>query len=111
MKVEIHAAHIDLTDALRAHVERRLDLALGRFAKHIRSVTVRLSDTHGPRGGSDMRCGLAVGMRRAVRVEETDTDILTAVDRAANHASSCVTRALKRERALTNSSIHFTNGL
>ena len=44
-----------------AHVaQQRLRFALGRFADRVRSLTVRLSDINGPRGGRDKRCTIAV---------------------------------------------------
>jgi hypothetical protein len=43
MKIQIPKCDVDVTDALRVHVERRLGLALARFADRIERVTVRFS--------------------------------------------------------------------
>jgi len=98
LRIKIHAHHIELTQALRAHVERRLGFALGRFAERVHSVIVRFSDTNGDRKGIDHRCQIEVSLPPSVRVEETDANVLAAVDRAAHCAARAVSHALERER-------------
>jgi ribosomal subunit interface protein len=94
MKVQIRERDVSVTSALRAHVERRLGLALGRFAGRIGPVTVRFFDDAG-----DKRCQIDVGLRpRKVRVEDTNADPFAAVDHASDRVSSTVARALDRER-------------
>ena len=92
MKVQIRQDDVSLTRALRAHVERRVGLALGRFADRIGSVLVRLSDSAGKR-----RCQIDVGLRRNLRGEDIDADAFAAVNHASDRVSSSVARALERE--------------
>jgi len=99
MKIHIRGRNVELTDVLRAHVERRLGFALGRFGQRIGRVLLRFSDMNGEGGYVDKRCQIDVGMRpRSVRVEHTDVDLFVALDRAADRASRSVGRALERER-------------
>lgn len=51
MHLEIRAGNVELADAMRLHLERRLRFTLGRFDDRIRKVTVRLKDLNGPKGG------------------------------------------------------------
>jgi putative sigma-54 modulation protein len=94
MKVQFRERDVNLSKALRAHVQRRLGLALGRFAGRIGPVVVRFSDI-----GGDKRCQIDVGLRpRKVRVENTNADMLAAVNHASDRVSNSVARALDRER-------------
>jgi ribosomal subunit interface protein len=93
MRIQIRERGVTLTKALRDQVERRLGLALGRFAGRIGVVVVRLSSDEG-----EKRCEIDVGLRpRKVRAEETHADLLAAVDRASNRLSSAVGRLLEQE--------------
>ena len=102
MKIQIRAHNVEVTKILRVHVERRLGFALGRFGDRIVRVIVRLSDTNGPhRGGIDKRCQIDIALRPSanVRIEDTDADWFTSVDRAADRASRSVVRACALDRA------------
>lgn len=100
MRIQLRARDVELTEALRAHVERRLGFALGRFGERVGRVSVRFSDTNGARKGVDKRCQIDVSLRPSgsVLIEDTDADPSVAVDRAADRASRSVARALERER-------------
>jgi putative sigma-54 modulation protein len=98
MKIQIRARHIELTETLRAHVERRLAFALGRFGTRVGRVVVRFSDINGHRGGVDKRCQIEVGQHPRVRAEVTHSDPYAAVDLAAERVSRAFARALERDR-------------
>ena len=102
MRIQINKRNVEVNEALRAHVERRLGFAFGRFGERIARVIVRFSDTNGHRGGVDKRCQIDVDLRPAgsVRVEDTDADLSAAVDRAAERASRSLTRAIEREHGI-----------
>ncbi len=94
-----HGFH--LTDAIRDYVEKRLGFAFDRSGQRIRRILVRLSDVNGPRGGRDKRCHLQVSLEQspAVVIEETQSDLYAAVDRAAKRAALSVARRFSRKRA------------
>ena len=99
MKIQIRGRSMKWTKRLRAQVERRLGFALCRFGEKIGRVTVRFSDARTKRAMVDKRCQLDVELRsQTLRVEHTDTDLLGALDRAADHASRSVARELERHR-------------
>jgi ribosome-associated translation inhibitor RaiA len=73
---------------------------LGRFGEQIDRITVHLSNSEKGRDGSKQnRCRVVVGLPRRVKVQETDADVIAAVDRAADRAARKVARLLDRERA------------
>ena len=100
MQIYIRARKIEVDEALRAHVDRRLRFALGRFGERIAKVTVRFEDANGARGGVDKQCHIEVALRPSgnVLVEDLDPDIRTVVDRAADRAARAVERDLQRRR-------------
>ena len=94
MKVQIRTGRLKVTAALRAHVERRLGLLLGRFGERIGSVVVRFSGE-----GDDKHCRIDLGLRpRPIRIEDSHADPFAALNHAAERASRSVARAVERER-------------
>jgi len=100
MKLQIVARNLELTDAQREIVERRLGFALGRFGARIRRVEVLLTDVNGPRGGVDTMCQVVarIAPRGKVRAEVTDVGVEVAVSRAAERISRRVSTELERRR-------------
>ena len=100
MQIEIQARDFSLTQALRGYVERRLRFALSARYDQIGRIQVRLSDINGPRGGSDKCCHVNVTLpgHPAVVIEDTESNMYVAIDRAADRASRTVARRLARQR-------------
>jgi putative sigma-54 modulation protein len=98
MRVDVRSRDIEVTAALREHVERRVRFALGRFDGQVQRVTARLVDDNGPRGGADKRCRLDVRVRAAgpVIVDDRDPDLYAAIDRAADRIGRAVARVVQR---------------
>src|SRR6185312_9401027 len=100
MQLEIRGVKYELDDELKGHIERRLRLALGRFAARIQRLTVRLTDVNGPRKGIDKRCRIAVALvpRGVVMIEGWGDDPFALVADAAKRAGRAVRRELERRR-------------
>lgn len=100
MFIDIRAMGFTVTDAIRTHVESRIESALGPFARRILAVTARLEDVNANRGGVDKRCSLVVAVRRRgiVVAEAVDEDLYAAVDEAAARVRRSVHRLLTRHR-------------
>ncbi|MBI4517464.1 MAG: HPF/RaiA family ribosome-associated protein [Deltaproteobacteria bacterium] len=98
MQLHIKGRNLLLAPAVIERIERRLRFALSRFADCIDRVTVQFADLNGPRGGVDKQCRIVVKLRRGgeVVVEDTATDLETAIDRGADRAQRAVARALAR---------------
>jgi hypothetical protein len=96
MRIAIRTA-VGVPSELADLARRRLEFALGRFHGRIRSVTVRVADVNGPRGGVDKTCLVTIRLdasKRGVVIEDTDVDAAVAIDRAADRASRAVARVL-----------------
>lgn len=91
-----------LDPSLADLVQQRFSFAVGRFGQHVASVTVRLTDVNGPRGGTDKRCAVSVRvhrLRRDIFIEDTDATAGAAISHAAARTSRAIARAID---ALTN---------
>ncbi len=100
MHLDIQSQGFDLTDAIRDYAERRLAFGLGRSAQHVSNVAVLLADINGPRGGNDKRCRIRVRLAPSLEVvvEDTQSDLYRAIDRAAERMGRTVARSLGRQR-------------
>lgn len=99
MMIVIQCQGFQLTPALREHVRRRLGFSLARANNHISRVDVSLSDINGPRGGIDKRCLVKVRLEglQLVVVEDVQSNLYSAIDRAAGRAGRIVLRRLARQ--------------
>lgn len=60
MQMDIVSRSIDLTHAIRQHIQDRLTAALDQHAARVHRVQVTLDDANGPRGGQDQVCQVTV---------------------------------------------------
>ena len=104
MRVNIQASGFVLTDSLKAYTEKRLVTALGWAGGHMRELHVSLSDINGPRGGRDKRCRILVQIAggRSVVIEDTETDLYHAIDRAAERVDRAVVRRIEQLRGFSH---------
>jgi ribosome-associated translation inhibitor RaiA len=101
MLIDTRAIGFSLTDAIRGHVESRVETALGPIAGWVLNVTARVEDVNADRGGIDRRCGLVASLRgRGVVVAEAlDTDLYVAVHEAAGRLRRAAVRAIAKPMA------------
>lgn len=102
MQVHIHADDFDLTEGLRDYVAKRLAYALHHGRDIISRIVVRLSDVNGPRGGFYKRCGIEVRLKgaSAIAIDDTQTDLYVAIDRAAERTGRTLGRRIARRHQL-----------
>lgn len=101
MYIDTRAIGFPLTEAIRLHVESRLNGALAPVSSQVILVTARVEDVNAGRGGEDKRCrfvALLAG-RGTVLAEATSADLYTAVDRAARRLRTITLRAIRRPYA------------
>lgn len=97
MEVQIKAKGLPAAQTLRNHAKYRILAALGRFGQGIQSVTVRLSDVNGPRGGADKLCRVVVQMKnRSLVMEELGADMRRVIDRLSERVQYNVARQMGR---------------
>jgi ribosome-associated translation inhibitor RaiA len=89
-----------IDDEDRDYIGRKLGMRLGKFRASIERITVRVSDTNGPRGGRDQKCQVKVVLSGlpSVVVNETDSTLPRAIDRAVDATAIAVRRRVERRR-------------
>ena len=100
MEVEVRIQGVDLADAVRTYAARRMRFALGRFASRVGRVVMRISDVNGTRGGADQCCHISAELLPSGKVvlQQTDADLFTAIDRAAERVAQAFRREIQRLR-------------
>jgi ribosomal subunit interface protein len=98
MRIDIYTAKFSLTESLRNHVERRVQFALAY--QNLGKVSFRLDDINGPKGGLDKSCRIQIPVAGAkpIVIEEVQSDIYIAIDRAIERAARALSRTLQRKR-------------
>lgn len=84
----------------RAYVRRKLGRKLGKFARAVERVSVRIKDVNGPRGGVDKLCRIKVVLSGlpSVVIEQQHASLQAAVDRALRRTEGAVRRSVQRRR-------------
>jgi ribosome-associated translation inhibitor RaiA len=98
--VDFGACDFKVSGSVRARAERSLGFALASFGAVVETVTIRLGDVNGPRGGVDKECSVTARLRRkgSVRVTHRDHDLGAAVDGAAERLARRIASHLDRFR-------------
>jgi len=84
----------------RDNIARKLGTKLGKFISSIERITVRVSDANGPKGGRDQICQIKVVLSGlpSIVVEQRDSELQDAVDRAVKATALAVWRGVQRRR-------------
>jgi hypothetical protein len=100
MRLAIRSHDGDFGPGLRELVERKLRFVLGRFGTRVVGVTVHVAGPDGRERGSDKRCRIVARLapRGRVCVDVAETDLDTALKRAAQRIGPAVSRELMRRR-------------
>ncbi len=98
MQIAIYSNDFAITEGIREHINRKLRFALARVRSHIKSVSVRLGDINGPRGGKDKRCLLTVSISNTQElvIYDVQVDMYHAIDNALSRLSRVVVRKIDR---------------
>ena len=91
---------VTLDEDDREYIRRRLGEKLGRHAKSVERVSVRLRDINGPRGGVDIQCRIKVVLSDlpSVVVEQQAATYRPALTKALAGAERAVRLTLQRKR-------------
>jgi ribosome-associated translation inhibitor RaiA len=87
-----------LDEVHRKYLRRKLQRMLDKFGSAIERMSVRLEDVNGPRGGIDKRCQVKIVLKGlpSVYVDERDSSVQAAMDRALARVNRAVRQALQR---------------
>jgi ribosome-associated translation inhibitor RaiA len=107
MRIDIRAKNIDLSPSLRTYIQRRIGFALGARDSQIQNVQVMLSDINGPKGGPDKRCRILLRLAglKDIVIEDVQSELRVAIDRAASRASHTVARRLMKFQGRQHTSL------
>jgi hypothetical protein len=96
--IRVIGAAVDPAD--RDAIARKLGMKLGKFAASIERVSVRLSDTNGPKGGVDQVCRIKVVLSGlpSVLVERRNAALAAAVEDAIRATTIAVGSRIQRRR-------------
>ena len=99
MRVQIQVIGLPGSSKLRRFAAQKLDVALACFSDGIEAASVRLRDINGAdRGGVDKLCRVVLTLRgdAVLVIEELGSNILQAIERAAERLRLRVSRQLSR---------------
>jgi putative sigma-54 modulation protein len=100
MQLDIQTNGFSLTDSILEYTKLRMKFALHRNDKLIIRAQVRLADINGPRGGVDKRCqiDLSLAGQNDIVIEDIQTNLYFAIDRASDRCARTLNRRLERLR-------------
>jgi len=108
MKIEIKKNNMSADLELQLYIERRIYFALSRFTHQIRTITVRLQDINGPKGGNDKKCQIVIRLKsKTLILEGLEDNFFTAVDLTAARAQRGVSREIDRMKDFKTRSIQY----
>jgi len=112
MRLQVNGLNLNLTDNLLDHVDRRFRFALDRMEARVSSVTVRLADENGPRGGRDKQCRVLVTMTtgETIVLNEKGDDIHRVVDRASEKTKRLVNKRIDKKRNKRRKDMRIATG-
>ena len=101
MQVEVKLSKVDVTEALRRYIARRLHFSLGRFAGRVGRLDVRIvGSEHSHGDGNQCLIDAEIVPFGRVSVEESSPDMHTAIDRATTRIGRLFAQELARMRDL-----------
>jgi ribosome-associated translation inhibitor RaiA len=100
MRIHVRSRKIDVSDELKGFIAGRLTRALNRFEDRIRDVSVLITDTNGPKGGTDKLMRIRVLISGCERVVLTvfGSNLSLMVDNAAGRMKARLSSTIARAR-------------
>ena len=99
MEIEIRSSGVDLMEALRAHLQRRMRFRFDRYAELIRKISVRLTEQPTARADGRQLCQIRAELNPSgeVFVREAATDLYRAIGGSIERLGSALRRLRSRE--------------
>ena len=101
MKVNVRGVQLELTEAMKAHVQSHLVDPIEHFYdSEAAEIEIHLRDTNGPKGGNDMECSVSVRVPhgQTIHVTEVSDDIYKSIDLARDRVEKAAKRQIERSQ-------------
>ena len=100
MVFDVRATNFGLDAGVREYIQRRMAMSLDRYEHRIDRLEVVLTNLHGRNHVRELQCSARVHLPHTpdVVIEQTDSDLIAAVDVTASRLKRTVRRAINRQR-------------
>ncbi len=100
MQMTIDSVNVELDDAMREYIERRLRFVFTRFSPRIKRISLCVDRADRPSGGCDSWCKVSVKLvpTGEIEIEVHAEDIRSSVAQAVDRAGRAVERRIERQR-------------
>jgi len=100
MQMTIDSSTVELDDAMREHIERRLRFVFTRYSPQIKRISLSVENADRPSGGCDSWCEISMKLIPAeeVAIEVHAADIRSAVALAVDRAGRAMARRIEQQR-------------
>jgi ribosomal subunit interface protein len=105
--IDIQAQNFSLTDAIKSHIEHKLEPIIHHYGDRIINIHVHLSDENGPKGGNDKHCLIHVELQKlpTVVTEDFEENLYTAIDSCCHRAERAVRKSIERKQTLARKAV------
>ena len=112
MQLNIQTTGFTLTDSLKNYTTNHMQFALNRNDAVIVRARVWLADINGPRGGIDKRCQIELKLagQNNIVIEDVETDLYLAIDRACERCMRTLARRIARARQFSHDLLPINEG-
>ncbi|MBS1842084.1 MAG: HPF/RaiA family ribosome-associated protein [Acidobacteria bacterium] len=106
MEIEIRSGGVDLQEALRAYLQRRMRFRFDRHPELVRKVTVRLTEQDSARSGGRKHCRITAELNPSgeIFVSATAMHLYQAIGGAVERLAAAIQGARTRHRTLARKS-------
>jgi ribosomal subunit interface protein len=100
MEIEIRSSGVDLLEALRGYMQRRMHFRFDRHPELIRRLTVRLSERSGANAGAKTICEITAELAPSgeILIRESAPDLYRAIGGAVERLGSALHRRQGQQR-------------
>lgn len=100
MKIDITMQQSCSDNKVVNQVARHARMALSRFDTSIQTVTIRITDINGPKGGVDIRCVVSMKLISTgeIIVQGKGENVFSALNQCLSRSARTISRSLERRR-------------
>ncbi|MFH1680957.1 MAG: HPF/RaiA family ribosome-associated protein [Candidatus Eisenbacteria bacterium] len=102
MQLQVNGLHVNLSENLLEHIDKRFRFALDRVESRVARVAVRIADLNGKSAGGAKECKVLVKLRTGddLVLHEKGTELYDLVDRASEKTKRLVSKRIQKKRTI-----------